>query len=83
MLASRATITWILLVLLLLTGCAPAGTPYRQVEIRPAGEAEPRLSSDPSEEDLLAAITWIMNRRLELPLPANVSAYATGSAWPS
>jgi hypothetical protein len=74
-LASPATVTRALLVLLLLAGCAPAGTPYRQFEIRPAGEAEPRLSKDPAEDELLAAITWIMVRRLDLPLPPEVTAY--------
>jgi hypothetical protein len=36
---------------------------------------EPRLSKDPAEDELLAAITWIMGHRLELPLPPDVTAY--------
>jgi hypothetical protein len=75
LLACLATVTWVLLALLVLSGCAATGAPYRQFEIRPGGEAEPRLSKDPREDELLAAITWVMGHKLDLPLPAGVTAY--------
>jgi hypothetical protein len=75
---------------LVLAGCATAGAPHREFEIRPAADATPRLSPGPDEVELLAAITSVMTQRLGIALPPSTRAYvlrepgaAGGRAGPS
>jgi len=60
---------------LVLAGCATAGAPHREFEIRPAADATPRFSPGPDEAELLAAITSVMTQRLGIALPPSTRAY--------
>jgi hypothetical protein len=60
-----------------LTACAgmSLGGPYQQYDIQFEGVVAPALATNPSDEELINTVAWLIRHQLELPFPAAIKAY--------